>query len=134
MSHFEDEEHTSYFAMEKPDGGEPTVISRAALTLSTAGLSNSVAEGTPGFISDDYLSAIAAETDLTATELVLAGEWERVDGGYRVMDPQMQELAEKMLARQESYEDWPLHPDACLDHQAGPNSRGRCIRCGTPVS
>ena len=111
MSHFEDEEHTHFLAVEKP-GGEPTVLSHAAFTLSAAALSNSVADGTPGFISDDYLSAIAAETDLTATELVLAGEWERVDGGYRVVDPKMQEFAEQLLARQESYDDWPFHPDA----------------------
>lgn len=133
MSHFEDEEHTTFIALEKP-GDEPIVLSRAAFTLSAAGLSNSVASGTPGFISDEYLGAIAAETDLTATELVLAGDWERVDGGYRVVDPKMQELAEKLLAQQESYDDWPLDPDECSEHQIGPNSRGRCISCGTRMN
>lgn len=89
MSDFADEEHTGFLRVEKPDG-EDVTISNAAMTLSAAGLANSVSEGMPGFISDEYLGAIAAETDLTATELVLAGEWERVEDGYRVTDPKMQ--------------------------------------------
>jgi hypothetical protein len=31
----------------------------------------------PGFVSDDYLTAIAAETTITALELQAAGMWER---------------------------------------------------------
>lgn len=50
-------------------------------------------EGSHGFVSDDYLSNIAAETDLTAMELVTLGLWERAGDGYVVHDPQMLELA-----------------------------------------
>lgn len=133
MSDFEDEDHTNFLAVEKP-GGDPVVISHAAMTLSAAGLSNSVAEDTPGFISDDYLNAIAAETTLTALELVTAGEWERVEGGYRVTDPKMQEFAEQLQRQQLEYDDWPFTPEECSEHIGGPNSRGRCIKCGTPTT
>jgi hypothetical protein len=132
VSQFEDEEHTEFFRVEKP-GAEDLVISRAAMTLSAAGLSNSVAEGTPGFISDEYLSAIAAETTLTAIELVTAGEWRRVEDGYRVTDPKMQEFADSLWRRQREFSDWTLSPEDCSTHSEGPNSRGRCVRCGTPV-
>lgn len=50
---------------------------------------NSVRYGHPGFVCDAYLSAITAETTLTAMELVAAGVWERRAGGYRVLDDDM---------------------------------------------
>lgn len=132
MSDFEDEEHTSFFELERGDGGK-VVLSEAAATLHAAGLAESVRDDTPGFISDDYLSNIAAETNLTAMELVTAGEWERVEGGYRVADPQMQSFAESLHATLTTHTDWGHDPADCAEHIDGPNSRGRCIRCGTPV-
>jgi hypothetical protein len=41
--------------------------------------------------SDECLDSISAETTITAAELCAAGMWERVDGGYQVLDPEMVE-------------------------------------------
>ena len=60
------------------------VMSRNALNLLLHGTINSVAEGTPGFVSDEYLNAISAETTIAAAELEAAGLWERRPGGYFV--------------------------------------------------
>ena len=57
------------------------VMSRNALNLLLHGTINSVAEGTPGFVSDEYLNAISAETTIAAAELEAAGLWERRPGG-----------------------------------------------------
>jgi hypothetical protein len=42
---------------------------------------NSIRDGHPGFVSDDYLNATAAETTTTSVELEVAGIWERRDDG-----------------------------------------------------
>ena len=47
----------------------------------------------PGFVSDDYLNAIAAETTTTVLELEAAGMWERRDGGYLVVADEMLKIA-----------------------------------------
>ena len=59
-------------------------LSRAAIQLHMAAAINSLADGHPGFVSDDYLNAIAAETTTAAVELETAGMWERRDGGYLI--------------------------------------------------
>ncbi len=74
------------------------MLSRAAFQLHSFSIVESVNDGHAGFVSDDYLSAISAETDLTATELCLAGLWERVDGGYTIHDD-MVEMAVRITAR-----------------------------------
>jgi hypothetical protein len=67
-------------------GGEGLgVLSRNALQLHLHGILNSVSGGHPGFVSDDYLNAIAAETTLAAAELETAGIWERRPGDYFVV-------------------------------------------------
>ena len=45
--------------------------------------------GQPGFVSDGYLNAIAAETTTVALELEAAGMWERRDGGYFIVADEM---------------------------------------------
>ena len=43
----------------------------------------------PGFVPDDHLEhldGLAIETTITAVELCTIGMWERVNGGYRVLD------------------------------------------------
>lgn len=93
----EDDDHTTFFRLtgedEDEDEGAP-VISRAGITLHTAAMVNSVRDGTPGFISDDYLNAISAETTVTATELCMAGLWKRDDdlSGYTLNDPMIDEV------------------------------------------
>jgi len=61
-------------------------MSRAAFMLHTAGLVNSVRDGTPGFVSDDYLNDIPSATTTTAAELESLHLWERRPGGYIIKD------------------------------------------------
>ena len=75
------DDHTSFIQFE----GMP-VLSRAALQLHAAGIASSVEDGQPGFVSDDCLNAMAAETTTTALELEAARMWERRDGGYLVVE------------------------------------------------
>ena len=82
------DDHTTFIQFE----GMP-VLSRAAVQLHTFGIVNSIQDGRPGFVSDDYLNAIAAETTTTVLELEAAGMWERRDGGYLVVADEMLKIA-----------------------------------------
>lgn len=62
------------------------VLSRSAFQLHGFALVNSFEDGTPGFVSDDYLNAITAEPTTPAMELVTAGIWERRPGGYFIVE------------------------------------------------
>jgi len=64
-------------------------MSRAAYDLQVLATAHSASCGHPGFVPDDYLEhldGLAIETTITAAELCTVGMWERVDGGYRVLD------------------------------------------------
>ena len=80
------EDHTSFIQFE----GMP-VLSRAAIQLHAT--ASSIEDDQPGFVSDDYLNAIAAETTTTALELEAAGMWERRDGGYPIVADEMVKVA-----------------------------------------
>jgi len=82
------EDHTSFIQFE----GMP-VLSQAAIQLHAAAIASSIEDGQPGFVSDDYLNAIAAETTTTALELEAAGVWERRDGGYLIVADEMVKVA-----------------------------------------
>ena len=127
---FDDEEHRRFLRLERGSGGS-VVVSSAAFELSAFAMAASVRHDTPGFIADSYLSADAS---LTAMELVVAGLWVRVDGGYEVTDPAEKALAERLHREQLEFDDWPKKPDECPEHSEGPNSRGRCCKCGTPLA
>ena len=58
------EDHTSFIQFE----GMP-VLSRTAIQLHAAAIASSIEDGQPGFVDDDYLNALAAETTTTALEL-----------------------------------------------------------------
>lgn len=62
------------------------VLSTEAFQLHSFATVESVQRGTPGFISDDYLSAISAETTITVAELETAGLWQRRDDGYLITE------------------------------------------------
>jgi hypothetical protein len=62
------------------------IVSVGAFQLHTAALIHSFDYETPGFVPDDYLEAITAETTVTVLELETAGLWERREGGYIVKD------------------------------------------------
>src|SRR6202042_2344363 len=61
----------------------------AAFQLHSFGIVNSIKDGRPGFVSDEYLNAISAETTTAALELEAAGLWERRDGGYLMVADDM---------------------------------------------
>ena len=69
------------------------VLSRTAFQLHAAGIVNSIEDGRPGFVSDEYLNSITAETTTTAVELETAGMWERRDGGYFIVADEMVKAA-----------------------------------------
>jgi hypothetical protein len=80
MPNEEDEDETTFI-----DFVRLGVLSRAAFELHSFGILNSVKDGHPGFVSDEYLNAISAETTTATLELEAAGLWERRDGGYLVV-------------------------------------------------
>jgi hypothetical protein len=83
----EDADHTTFFQLgARNEQGDEPVLSRAAFQLHTFAIVNSVEEGHAGFVPDEYLNAIAAETTITAAELCASNMWQRVDGGYEVLD------------------------------------------------
>lgn len=129
----EDDDHTTFIrlSLEDEDDGSP-VVSRAGFTLHTAAMVNSVREGTPGFISDDYLNDISAETTVTATELCLTGLWIRDDdrGGYNLNDPMIEQVVEfhKRMADDKDF------CDATGGHEASDESGpGLCVKCHAPL-
>lgn len=78
------DDHTHFLRF----GGMPA-LSWAAFRLHNAGIAHSIEDGRPGFVSDDYLNAITAETTTTVLELEAAGMWERRDGGYFIVADDM---------------------------------------------
>jgi hypothetical protein len=128
----EDDDHTTFLRFEQEGGAsdEDLILSRAAFTLHTAGIVNSVRDGHPGFVSDDYLNAITAETSVTAAELCTAGLWKRADGGYEVVDPEMLDMAIKA-----DKEVTKITEDCAGKggHFADPETPGWCRECGSQM-
>lgn len=114
------------------EDGSP-VLSRAAFMLHGSAIVNSVRDGSPGFISDDFLNAISAETTVTATELCMLGLWERDDeqGGYVIHDPMVEEVIEfnERMDRDKEF------CDATGGHEPSSEEDGAgiCGKCGAPI-
>jgi hypothetical protein len=70
------------------------LMTEAACKLHVWGTADSAARNRPGFVPDGYVGSLTgedleipgAEPAILAAELCTAGIWERVDGGYRVLD------------------------------------------------
>ena len=117
----EDLEPAPFILMRAEDtfDGQERVFSRPAYDLQVRATSHSATCGHPGFVPDDYLEhldGLGIETTITAAELCTIGMWERVDGGYRVLDWEAVEYALD-LVRQRTGED-PRALAADQEHQA----------------
>src|SRR6266702_2492794 len=87
----EDRGQVSFILMRASEtfDGQDRVMSRAAYDLQVRATAHSALCGHPGFVPDDYLEhldGLGIETMITAAELCTSGMWERIDGGYRVLD------------------------------------------------
>lgn len=124
-----DDDDTSFIAFE----GMP-VLSRSAFQLHGFGIMNSIKDGHPGFVSDDYLNAIFAETTTTALELEAAGMWERRDGGYLIVADEMVKMAIDINERRDR-----MIRECAARGAHLPSDEGRksgwviCDHCGTPL-
>jgi hypothetical protein len=99
--------------------------------------------GYPGYVPDDYLEhldGLGIETTITAAELCAIGTWQRVGGGYRVLDWEAVEVCLDQV-RQDKGED----PRALAwerEHEARIQARMAepmvvtppCAACGTPAA
>lgn len=109
------------------------VLSRNALNLHLHGCLHSISDGHPGFVSDDYLNAIDAETSIAAAELEAAGLWERGAGGYFVIADEILTTAidysEQTRARETECADRGRH----LPHHPDGSGWIVCMHCGVPI-
>jgi hypothetical protein len=121
------DDHTTFISFE-----DMPTLSRAAFTLHTAGIVNSIQDGQPGFVSDEYLNAIAAETTTTVLELEAAGMWERRDGGYLVVADDMLRVAINFSERTDR-----LKAECAQRGEHLPSGDGAgwvtCGHCGIPL-
>ena len=123
------DDHTTFIQFE----GMP-VLSRAAIQLHTAGIVNSIHDGQPGFVRDDYLNVIAAETTTTVLELEAAGTWERRDGGYLIVADEMLKVAIDYNERTDHQEADCARRGEQLPSGDDPESGWViCTHCGIPL-
>ena len=141
----EDPERARFIRMSASEtfDGQERVMSRAAYDLQVQATVHSAHCGHPGFVPDDYLEhldGLSIETTITAAELCICGMWERVGGGYRVLDWDAVEFCLE-LVRQRRGED----PHALAwerDHEAKMQAQMArpilvtppCAVCGTPAT
>ena len=121
--------------------GQERVMSRAAYDLQVQATAHSATCGHPGFVPDDYLEHLdgfGIETTITAAELCTVGTWERIDGGYRVLDWEAVEVCLDQV-RQLSGEDpralaWEAEREARIRAQMATPIvvTPPCAVCGTP--
>ena len=100
----EDPGHVSFIRMRAEDtfDGQDRVMSRAAYGLQVLATAHSANCGYPGYVPDGYLEhldGLSIETTITAAELCTVGMWERVDGGYRVLDWEAVEIPNQKRMR-----------------------------------
>ena len=119
--------------------GQERVMTRAAYDLQCPRHSAlRVAAAIPASCPDEYLDSLRIETTITAAELCTAGMWERVDGGYRVLDWEAVEVCLDRV-RQTRGEDpqalaWEREHEAQVQAQMAKPIvvTPPCAACGTP--
>jgi hypothetical protein len=93
-----DLEPVTFIRMQAEDtfDGQERVMTKAAYDLQCLATSHSASCGHPGYVPDDYLEhldGLGIEITITAAELCAIGTWERVGGGYRILDWEAVEYA-----------------------------------------
>jgi hypothetical protein len=132
----EDLERPRFIRMAAEDtfDGQERVFTRAAYDLQVQATAHSARCGHPGYVPDDYLEhldGLGIETTITAAELCAIGTWERVGGGYRVLDWEAVEVCLDQV-RQDNGED-PRALAWDRDHEASqviPRDSETFIRLG----
>jgi hypothetical protein len=123
------DDHTTFIQFE----GMPA-LSRAAVIMHTSGIVNSIQDGRPGFVSDEYLNAIAAETTTTVLELEAAGMWERRDGGYLITADEMLKVAIDFNEKTDRLEAECAHRGEHIPSEGDDGSGWViCSHCGIPL-
>lgn len=124
-----DDDDTAFIAFE----GMPA-LSRSAFQLHGFAIMNSVRDGHPGFVSDDYLNAISAETTTTVAELEAAGMWDRRDDGYFVVADEMVKMVIDINERRDHRARECAERGRHLLSKEGRESRWViCDHCGVPL-
>ena len=99
--------------------------------------------GHPGYVPDDYLEhldGMGIETTITAAELCIIGTWERVGGGYRVLDWEAVEVCldqvRQILGEDPQALAWEAEHEAKIQAcMATPIvATPPCAACGTPAT
>jgi hypothetical protein len=123
----EDEDHTTFLQMggRNADGEEP-VLSRAAFQLHSFAIVNSADGDRPGFVPDEYLNSISAETTVTAAELCTAGMWRRVDGGYEVLDTHLIQVVVDQKRKMERDKEFCAATGGHEPHDGNPDLCRKC--------
>jgi hypothetical protein len=143
----EDPGHRSFIIMPATEtfDSQQRVFSRAAYDLQVLATAHSASCGHPGFVPDDYLEhldGLSIETTITAAELCTIGVWQRVDGGYRVLDWEAVEVCLDQV-RQIRGEDprararaWEREREALVQAQMAKPMVviPPCAACGTPAA
>jgi hypothetical protein len=121
--------------------GQERVMSRSAYDLQVRATGHSASCGHPGYVPDDYLEhldGLGIETTITAAELCAIGTWQRVDGGYRVLDWEAVEYALDGVRQRQGEDPQALaadrdHEARAWAHMATPMViTPPCAACGTP--
>lgn len=140
-----DLEPVTFIRMQAEDtfDGQERVMTKAAYDLQVLATRHSASCGHPGYVPDDYLEhldALGIETTITAAELCAIGTWERVGGGYRILDWEAVEYALDGV-RQRSGEDPKAlaeerdHEASVWAHMAEPIvATPPCAVCGDPAA
>jgi hypothetical protein len=138
----EDPEQVRFILMraEETFDGQDRVMSRAAYDLQVQATAHSARCGHPGFVPDEYLDGLRTESTIPAAELCTTDMWERVGGGYRVLDWEAVEVCLDQV-RQIRGEDpqalaWEAEHEAKIQAcMATPIvATPPCAACGTPAT
>jgi hypothetical protein len=71
-----------FVTLQRMDGSTVAVLDLQTLALYLESTEAAIWLGQPGFVSDEYLATVDADTTTCALELELEGLWVRIDVGY----------------------------------------------------